>query len=114
MHKSKLPSLVTILVLTLITSLMWVGLSIYRAFTTAAPPTVPKEVLQPLDPTLDTDTINMVESSLFFNESQIPAISLATNAPTPKPIAPLATPVATPEVIPSPIPEVSPIASPTP
>ena len=70
--KTKLPSLVSILILTLLTSVLWVSLSVYRALTTRPEPPIDSEILNPLTPTLDQDTIEKIRSRLFFDESQIP------------------------------------------
>lgn len=93
---------------------MWIGFSIYRAFTQSPPANVPAEISLPLNPTLDSATIGKIESALFFNESQIPAFTI-TSATTPAPSA-LPTPVATaqPSASPSATPVGTPFASPTP
>jgi hypothetical protein len=98
MKKNKLPSLISILILTLITSLMWISFNIYRSLMSQPPPVVSGEVSNPLTPTLDKDSINQIEERLFLDDSQIPDnIAVGT-----------ATPVATST------PEATPVASPTP
>jgi len=82
MQQTKLPNLISILILTLITALMWVGFSIFSVFTQPPTVTVPSEVLASLKPNLDTDTIGKVESSLSFNESEIPNVAF-TGSPVP-------------------------------
>lgn len=72
MKKAKLPSLVTVLILTLITVVVWVTFDVYRLFNKAAVPVVPESVSLPLNPTLDVDAINQFESKSFIDESQIP------------------------------------------
>jgi hypothetical protein len=72
MKKDKLPSLVSILILTLITSVVWVALNIYRSFAQKPALVVPENISRPLTPTLDQDTINAIESTLFLDTSQIP------------------------------------------
>ena len=104
MQKSKLPNLITILILTLITVLMWIGFTIYRAIVSTPEPSVPSNISAKLTPTLDIETLNKVESALFFNESQIPVVSFSATPspsalaiPTPTSIAtPIASPSATP------------------
>lgn len=71
MQKSKMPSLVSILILTLITVVVWISFDVYRLFNRPPDPVVPEEVSKPLDPTLDQETINQIESRLFFDDSQI-------------------------------------------
>lgn len=103
MQKSKLPSLISILILTLVTVAMWVGFSIYRAFVQSPTPVVPAAISAALTPSLDTSTIGNVEGRLFLNDSQIPEVNVSatsTPAPAASPIniptaSPSATPVAT-------------------
>lgn len=72
MKKNKLPNLVSILILTLLTSIVWISLSVYRAFTNKQPESVPQEVSKPLTPSLDSDTIKLIESGVFISSSEIP------------------------------------------
>lgn len=72
MPKSKLPKLVNILILTLITVIVWVGFDVYRLFNNPPPPIVSKEVSNPLIPNLDQDSINQIESRIYLDDSQIP------------------------------------------
>lgn len=117
MRKTKLPNIVTILILTMVTTVMWVGFSIYHAFTQAPPAAVPTDIGAALNPSLDTSTIAKVESALYFDPSQIPAISLSTPTSSPIPLRTAqpgftASPSAT--LLPSASPSASPVASPTP
>lgn len=105
MDKNKLPSLISILILTLLTAIVWVSLSIYRALTVSAPPSVPQNVSQSLTPTLDQSSISKIESGIFFNDTQIPqnvVNATSTNAP-----------VATLRPSPTPTLEATPTASPS-
>ena len=78
MKTQKIPNIVIILVLTLITVIMWISLTIYGALTSKPPIVVPKEVSQPITPVLDKDTLNQIESRIFFNDSEIPDNGIAT------------------------------------
>ena len=98
MKKSSLPSLITLLIFTLITAFVWVVFTIYRAFSVKPPPSVPEEVSRPLDPKLDTETLKNIESKIFLDDSQIPEIQVST---TPVPQA-VYTPVKTPAAITTP------------
>lgn len=115
MQKNKIPSLVSILILTLITAVIWVSFSIYRSITTQAPPPVPENISQPLTPTLDQDAINKVESGILFGSSQIPQNVASATPPTgtgltlPTPTA-FATP--TPTATASASPSATPVATP--
>ena len=83
MKKSKLPNLISVMILTLITSLMWVSFNIYRALTSKAPPSVSAQVSQPLTPTLDKDALDLIQGKLYLNDSQIPDnVAAGTGVPT--------------------------------
>lgn len=80
--KKKLPSPVTLLILTVLTIIVWVSLGVYRAFTTEAPPSVPAEVSQDLAPSLDRKVIEDIKTKQFINE--IPILTpIATASPQP-------------------------------
>ena len=83
--KSRLPNLVSILILTVLTSLMWISFSVYRAVTSKPAPNVPQVISEPLTPTLDTDTIDKIESSLYVGSDQIPQSIVTQTSPTPVP-----------------------------
>lgn len=91
--KTKLPSLVSILILTAITSVVWIGLNVYRALTTEAAPSVPNEISQALTPTLDKKTIDDIKGKLFIGQNEVPNVIIST---------PTATPTIVPSVAPSP------------
>lgn len=115
MKKTKIPSLVTIAILTAITIVFWVFFSAYRAFTTKPSPSVSENILQPLTPTLDTDALSKIQGRTFLSEQQIGGTIItgttpsATTTPTPTPTtiptptaSPSATPTATASAIPTP------------
>lgn len=82
--KQKLPSPVTLLILTGLTTVVWVSLSVYRTYTLEAPPSVPDEVSQELTPTLNKDVINDIKQRQFYNE--VPAfVPPQQETATPKP-----------------------------
>ena len=92
--------------MTLVTSLMWVFLSVLRAFSSKPDPVVPPAVSEKLTPTLDTTAIEKIKGRLFMSEGEIPQTQIqATPVATPVPI-PTETPVetATPESTSSPAP----------
>ncbi len=53
-------SIINLLILTLITLSVWVGFEVYRAYTATAMPEV-RQYLEPLNPTLDTQTLQRLE-----------------------------------------------------
>ena len=110
MKNKKLPNLISILVLTLITVVMWITLNIYRAISTSTRPSVPDEISSPLTPNLDEDTINAIESKIFLDESQIPNVNFTLTA-TP---GPTSVTTAIPTEIPPPTASPSATVTPTP
>src|SRR5258708_1948608 len=83
MKKLKTPTAVTTAVLTLITIFFWAGFEIYRSFTVKPTPTVPKVVINPINPNLDTTTLNKLQQRLFLTDDQIGNTgTVATTAPT--------------------------------
>ena len=86
MKNTKLPSLVSVLILTVLTSIVWVTLSIYWSIKKSPEPSVTKEVSDPLTPTLNTKVMGAIESKLFFNDNEIPQLNLVAKS-TPIPIA---------------------------
>ena len=101
MKKDKLPSLITILVLTLLTSILWVSFSVYRAITTKPAESVPSAVSDPITPTLDQNEINKIESAIFLDNSQIPQNLIVSSSPPAPTTLPTATPITTPTASPS-------------
>lgn len=104
MKKTKLPNIVAVLILTLITVVMWVSFSIYRAVVSTPAAVVPAAVSQPLTPSLDSEAMTLLESRVFIDESQIPD-SVVTQTSLSATPAPVATPVPIPSVAPETLPE---------
>jgi len=79
--KKKIPSVVVIAVLTVITILTWIFFEVYQTLTT--PPTleIPPEVLAPITPTLDSQSLDRLQQSVFFEDSEIVPIILPTSTP---------------------------------
>lgn len=67
-QKNKLPGLVTIAILTVITVIFWTGLEVFRELTVKPEPTVAAEILAPLNPNLDVDSLNKIQKRIDLNE----------------------------------------------
>jgi len=106
MKKNSLPKPITILILTLLTALVWVGLNIYRSIAIKPAAPVSEDILKPLNPTLDTETIQKIEAAIFIQDSEIPPISVGGTINT--------TPIPSQTPLPTVAPESSPSASPAP
>lgn len=66
MNKNKLPSLVVLLILTLITVVFWIMFSVYRTYTNKEVSTnVPREILLPISPNLDESTIDIMQTKIY-------------------------------------------------
>lgn len=83
MKKQKKPNFVVLGILTLITILFWIGFSAYRSFTSEVPIKVPSEILEPISPTLDAETLSKVGNRLFFLEQELAEIVLTAPSPSP-------------------------------
>lgn len=79
MKTTKLPSLVSIAILTTITILFWTVFNVYRVLTNKAPITIQENLMEPLSPNLDTQTLDKIQNSLVFEENQF-----QTPQPTPE------------------------------
>lgn len=105
MKKNKIPKPISILILTLMTTVVWVSLNIYRAITVGPTPSVAQDVSEALNPTLNKEAITKIESSVFFQDSEIPQISTVTSGtPAPQIVlpSPSLSPVATISASPAP------------
>lgn len=61
----KLPSFVILLILTAITALFWVSFNIYRVFSAKPPTTVPAEIIKPVNPNIDIDTLELIQKRIY-------------------------------------------------
>jgi len=104
MKNLKVPAFVTVLILTTITLVFWVFFSVYRVFTKASPLNVPANIMEPLNPNLDKNTLDLLQGRTYFEEGAVPIIPILT--PTPETII-------SPQVTITPTPEASASATPT-
>jgi len=109
-NKKKVPSIVSIAILTVITSVFWLFFSAFRTFTKKEKVEVPPEILAPLNPKLDQKALEMLDSRYYIEEDQIPDTVIITPSPTPTETS---VPSGTGGEIPSPSTQESPTASPS-
>ncbi len=107
--KSSVPKLVTIAVLTLITIVFWAFFGAYRALTKVPQLDFDENILEPVDPTLDTKTLTRLESRIFISDGEIEQLVGQIEAQTPSP-----TPTASATPLPTFGPTATPSATPTP
>lgn len=86
MKKQKLPTIVVIAILTLITTLLWAFFDITRAFLKKPDIKVEASTIVPIDPSLDLETLNLLQSATFFEEGQVAEIVIPSASPTAEPI----------------------------
>lgn len=67
MKPPKVPSLVSIAILTAITLVFWAFFSAYRIFTVKPPIKVSPEVVAPLTPSLDKNALEKIDKTIFFS-----------------------------------------------
>ena len=105
--KKKTPNIVVISVLTVITMLTWIFYEVYQTLTTPPSLEIQPEVLAPITPTLDSQSLDKLQKSVFFEDSEIVPITQPTAT-----LTPLITP--TEEISPTPSEEETPSPTPTP
>ncbi|OGM15867.1 hypothetical protein A2V56_05330 [Candidatus Woesebacteria bacterium RBG_19FT_COMBO_42_9] len=70
--KKKTPALVSTAILTVITIFMWIAFSVYRALITQPSVNVPPEILEPISPDLDRETLASLAARTYFGETDVP------------------------------------------
>ena len=101
--REKTPSYIKVGILTVITTIIWIFLNVYRTLTIKPAPNLPAQVLASFSPELDTEKLGAIESRTFFEEEQVTSLFTATPTPT-----------AEATINPTPIPEESPLPEETP
>lgn len=76
--KKRLPSPVILAIMTTITTVSWVGFSVYRTLTKKPLPNVPVEILEPISPELDTNTLAQIAERVYFERGSTVAFSSAS------------------------------------
>jgi hypothetical protein len=94
MKKLKVPNIVTIMILTVITISFWIVFSVVRIFRTEPTPSIPPEILNPLNSNYDKTVVDKIEKRTYFDKEQIFETAQLSPSPTASPIA---SPTASPE-----------------
>jgi len=79
----KLPSIVTLAILTSVTAVFWLFFSAFRTFTKKGKVEVPFEILAPLNSQLDQKALEILDSRYYIEENQIPDTTIIIPPPTP-------------------------------
>lgn len=85
MKKPKAPRLVTVSIFTTITIIFWIFFSLYEVLTTTPKIEVDSALLEPITPSLDTDSLNKLETRVFFEEGEAISPFIVVVSPTPIP-----------------------------
>lgn len=105
--KNKHSSIVNLSILALVTTFFWLIFNVYRLITKQPPEPVPVEIISPINPNLDTNTLNELKTRYFIDEANLPENTLSpTLKPTPK-SSPSPQPTITPSPNTSPTPALS-------
>lgn len=83
MKNVKAPNIVIVGVITVITIVLWIIFGVYKLLTTPQDVDVPSEVIAPLSPALDQESLSSLEQRIFFTESEVSDITLI-NSPEPE------------------------------
>ena len=83
MKKPKAPKLVTTAITTTITVIFWIFFTLYQVLTTKPAPSVDPKLLEPINPTFDTKTLDKITERGFFEEGSF--VSLQQLQPTVEP-----------------------------
>ena len=71
MKKTKVPSVVVVMVLTVITISFWIVFSVVRIFQKEASPSIPPEILNPLNPSYDKTAVDKIQERIYFDKEQV-------------------------------------------
>ena len=71
MKKPKQPSYMTLAILTVITVFFWIIFSVLRLLQKPVETKVPSEILEPISPTLDLETLDSLRSSEYYSDVEI-------------------------------------------
>lgn len=85
MKKPPAPRLVTVAIFTTITVIFWIFFSVYTILTQTPDIKVPPELLEPIDPTLDIESLQDISRRVHFEESDIVSPVIIILTPTPQP-----------------------------
>lgn len=91
MKKLRPPRIVTILIITTVTVVLWVFFTVYRILTSEDPVVIEPQLLEKLNPTLDTETLNSLQDKEFFDQDSI-VVAQFSPTPTPEVSSPTPTP----------------------
>ena len=87
MKKQKQPRIITLVILTTITVLTWASFEVWRAFINPQPAIVNSKILRPIDPNIDTKTLDNLTRKIYFPDSAATGSTSPTSSVSPSPTA---------------------------
>jgi hypothetical protein len=78
--KPKIPPIIAIAVLTLITAIVWIFLSVYRIYVSKPAISLAPAIVEPVNPTLDKNTIEAVVNRLYIEEGSVALPTASSSA----------------------------------
>lgn len=69
--RKKVPSIITIGILTTITVFLWIFFEVYRILSSTPPVDVPPDILAPFSSDLDSETINSLKEKTDFDDNYL-------------------------------------------
>jgi len=85
MKRPPAPRLVTVAIFTTITVIFWIFFSVYTVLIKTPDIKVPSELLEPIDPTLDLESLQDVSTKIHFEESDVESLPTIILTPTLQP-----------------------------
>lgn len=95
--ENKGPNLKLFAILTTVTVFVWIGTGVYQIINKRTLEDIPANVLAPIDPSLDTSSLNDIEKRRFFEGASVPSRNIVVSSssaalsPTPIPSSPAPT-----------------------
>ncbi len=71
MFRQKAPRLISIAIISTITIISWVFFGLYQVLTKKPDVSVPENLLQDINPQLDTAALNTIQTRLFFEAEEV-------------------------------------------
>lgn len=87
MKKLKVPNIVAVMILTIVTISFWIVFSVVRIFRTEPTPSIPPEILNPLNPNYDKTVVDKIEGRIYFDKEQVFETVQPSPSPTTSPTA---------------------------
>lgn len=78
MKRAKPPSIITVAIVTTITIIFWIFFEVYQILTGEADINIPEELLKPINPTLNQETLSSLKGRINFQKENVTHFSSST------------------------------------